>query len=155
MSALKRFALAIDLASRRRDQAAQELLLAQQSELFARDRMAQLQNYAVETETKWISKAQCGTGAELLRHQSQFMNRLQQAIGLQDGVLAQETRKVGGAKEIALAAEYRLVNLKQVVKKKHADVVALQARHEQKQMDEFAAQRSRQTLQALSSGERA
>jgi len=154
MSALKQFALAIDLASKKRDQATQDLMQARRNQLFAEDQMAQLQSYATETESKWTRKAQLGTSPELLRHQTQFMNRLQQAIGLQGGVLAGEEHKVDGAKQFALAAEFRLVNLKQVVKKKHADLTALQARREQKQMDEFAALRSRQVGNRLLTGER-
>jgi len=149
MSGVKSFLLAIDLAGRKRDDAIQVLMQAQRGHLFAQDQLAQLETYATETESKWTVTAQSGTTPEMLRHQYQFMDRLQQAIGLQNGVLENETRKVDAAKRMVLTAEFRLHGLKQVLKKKRADLAALQSRREQKQMDEFAAMRSRQVSTAV------
>jgi len=154
MSGVKSFLLAIDLAGRKRDDAIQGLMQAQRSHLFAQDQLAQLETYAAETESKWTATAQSGTTPEMLRHQYQFMDRLQQAIGLQNGVLGNETHKVDAAKRIVLAAEFRLHGLNQVLKKKRADIAAIQSRREQKQMDEFAAMRSRQVSTGHLTGER-
>src|SRR5659263_543049 len=120
MSAVKSFLLAIDLATRKRDEVAQGLMRVQSAHLFAQDQMSQLEIYAAETVSRWTAAAQVGTTPELLRHHYQFLDRLQQAIGLQQGVLANESRKVAQAKRLVLEAEFRLVSLRQVLKKKQA-----------------------------------
>ena len=143
MSAIKSFLLAIDLATRKRDEVAQALMRVQSAQLFAQDQMSQLEVYADETASRWTVAAQSGTTPELLRHHYQFLDRLQHAIGLQQGVLANETRKVDQAKRLMLEAEFRLLSLQQVMKKKQAGLALIQSRREQKQMDEFAALQTR------------
>lgn len=153
MSAVKSFLLAIDLATRKRDAVAQALMQVQSACLFAQDQMSQLEVYAAETASRWTAAAQSGTTPELLRHHYQFLDRLQHAIGLQQGVLANERRKVDHAKRLLLEAEFRLVSLQQVLKKKQAGLALIQSRREQKQMDEFAALQTRRTTAGNFSGD--
>lgn len=154
MSAVKSVLLAIEVASGRRDQAGKGLLHAQRAHLFAQDQMAQLQTYAAETEAKWATAAQVSTTPELMRHHYQFMERLHHAIGLQVGVLENASQKVEAARRVLLDAEFRLSGLKQVLKKKQADIALVQARREQKQMDEFAALAGGRSERAQFTGER-
>ena len=154
MSAVKSVLLAIEVATRKRDQASQGLQYVQRVLLFAQDQMDQLEIYAAETESRWAVAAQTSTTPELMRHHYQFMDRLHHAIGLQNGVLDNAKRKVDIAKRLVLEAEFRLVNLKQVLNKKQTDVAVQQARREQKQMDEFAALRGGQFAGGYFSGER-
>jgi flagellar FliJ protein len=153
MSVIKSFLLAIDMATRKRDQASQGLMHAKNAYLFAQDQMAQLETYAGETEARWTAAAQISTSPELMRHHYQFMGRLHHAIELQKVALENERRKVELAKRFVLESEYRLISLKQVLEKKRAGLAVLQTRREQKQMDEFAAMRSRQLTVEYSSGE--
>lgn len=153
MSALRSFLLAIDLATRKRDEAAQALMRVQSACLFAQDQMSQLEVYAAETASRWTKAAQSGTTPELLRHHYQFLDRLQQAIGLQQGVLANESRKLEHAKRLVLEAEFRLLSLQQVLKKKQADLALIQSRREQKLMDEFAALQTRRSPGGQFSGD--
>ena len=153
MSAVKSFLLAIDLSTRTRDQAAQDLMRIQSAHLFAQDQMNQLEVYAAETASRWTAAAQIGTTPELLRHHYQFLDRLQHAIGLQQVALANESRKVAHAKRLVLDAEFRLVSLKQVLKKKQTGLALIQTRREQKQMDEFAALQTRRATAGYFSGE--
>jgi flagellar FliJ protein len=139
MKASRSFLLAIDLATRQRDQAAQRLMHARSAYQFAQGQMEQLETYAGETELKWSATARAGTTPELVRHEYQFMNRLQYAIGLQHDVLANESRKVDTAKRLVLEAEFRLASLRQLVKKKQIENALVDARREQKLMDEFAS----------------
>jgi flagellar FliJ protein len=152
MSAIKSLLLAIDLATRKRDQASQVVLGVQNAQMFAQQQMGQLQTYATETEARWQAAAQVMTTPELMQHHYQFMDRLHHAIGLQESALETAARKTDAAKRLALEAEFRLVNLKQVLKKKEADMNILQSRREQKQMDEFAAMQARQTTGVFSNG---
>ncbi len=139
MSGVKVVLLAIDLETRKRDQASGVLKHVQQAHLFAQNQMAQLEVYAAETESRWVASAQNSTTPELMRHHYQFMDRLHYAINLQKDVLENSTRKVDTAKQLVLDVEFRLASLKQVLKKKNAEINALQNKREQKQMDEFAA----------------
>ena len=139
MSGVKVVLLAIDLETRKRDQASGVLKHVQQAHLFAQNQMAQLEVYAAETESRWVASAQNSTTPELMRHHYQFMDRLHYAINLQKGVLENSSRKVDTAKQLVLDVEFRLASLKQVLKKKNVEINALQNKREQKQMDEFAA----------------
>ncbi|MDO8262406.1 MAG: flagellar export protein FliJ [Gallionella sp.] len=154
MSAVRSFLLAIEMATRKRDQANQDLMRVQNAHVFAQNQMAQLETYAGETESRWTAAAQVSTSPELMRHHYQFMDRLHHAIGLQNGALENEVRKVVAAKKLVMEAEFRLISLKQVLKKKQADISVLQSRREQKQMDEFAALRGGQSTGGYFSGER-
>lgn len=154
MSAVKSFLLAIELATRQRDQASQVLSHAQRNHLFAQNQLSQLETYAAETESRWAAAAKNSTSRELLQHHYQFMGRLYHAIGLQKGTLDNEDRKVALATQRVLDAEFRLLGLKQVLKKKQADLAALQTRREQKQMDEFASIRSSQLTGEYFRGDR-
>lgn len=154
MTGLRSFLLAIEMATSKRDQASQDSMRVQRGHLFAQDQMAQLETYAAETESRWTAAAQISTTPELMRHHYQFMARLQHAIGLQKDVLENESRKVVAANRRVLEAEFRLISLKQVLKKKQADMAILHARREQKQMDEFAAMQTRQSTRGYFSGER-
>ena len=147
--------LAIEMATRKRDQASQDAAQVKSGYLFAQDQMTQLQTYAAETEARWTTAAQISTTPELMRHHYQFMGRLDQAVVLQQGVLEGESRRLAFAQRLVLEAEFRLVSLKQVLKKKQADMAVLQSRRDQKQMDEFAALQTRRTKDEHLSGERA
>lgn len=154
MSAVKSVMLAVEVATGKREQVAKGLLHVLRTHTFAQDQMAQLESYAAETEARWAAAAQISTTPELMRHHYQFMDRLQHAIGLQIGVLESTARNVELAKRLLLEAEFRLASLKQVLKKKQTDLRFLQTRREQKQMDEFAAQRSQRSAHTNVNGER-
>ncbi len=138
--------LAVDLAIVKRDQAMVVLQAHRRSHEFAQGQMDQLQQYATETEQRWTVGAQVGTTPELLHHHYQFMARLQQAVVLQQGTLSATAAKVQAAEQQVLQAEFRIASLKQVLAKRQGELMGLQQRQEQKQMDEFA---SMQTLRQV------
>ena len=153
MSALKSILLAIDVATRRRDQFGKKLAEIQQTQQFAQDQMEQLQTYATDTDARWTSAAQIRATPELMRHHYQFMDRLHHAIDLQGGVLGDLQRQVEAARKIMLEAEFRLSSLKQVLKRKQAEIYVIETRREQRQMDEFAALQFRRTARENPMGE--
>jgi flagellar FliJ protein len=153
VSAVKSFLLAIEMATRKRDEANQDLMRAQNAHAFAQNQMSQLETYAAETEARWAAAAQVSTSPELMRHHYQFMDRLHHAMGLQKGALVNEVGKVELVKKRVLEAEFRLISLKQILKKKQGDIARLESRRDQKQMDEFAALRGGQLTGGLFSGE--
>ena len=143
MSAVKSVLLAIVVATRKRDQAGRVLMQVQRAWAFAQDQLNQLESSAAETDVRWMAAAQVGATTELIRHHYQFMDRLQHAIGLQKGAVDSACQRVDAAKQLVIEAEFRLAGLKQVLKKKQADIALLETRRDQKQMDEFAALRHR------------
>jgi flagellar protein FliJ len=145
--------LAIDLATQQRDGLAKDLAKVQRALRFSQAQMAQLQGYAQETDGRWMANATRALTPELLRHHFQFMNRLQQAIGLQDDAIAQVLQQLQQAQQALLQAEFRLSGLKQVVKARQATERRRQSRAEQRETDEFAALRHARNRPQLLRGE--
>jgi flagellar FliJ protein len=144
--------LAIDLAVAKRDHVLAELNRRLQAHAFAQSQLDQLRQYADETELRWAQAAQKSTTPELLHHHYQFMGRLQQAIELQQGVLASCLGQLTSAQQTMLQAEFRLAGLKQVLSKRRQEQTKIEQRRDQKQMDEFAAMQTlRQARQKLES----
>lgn len=150
MTGQRSLLLAIDLATSRRDESLAELQRAEHSQAFAQDQMNQLQQYAQETEARWMQGAQVSTSPEMLHHHYQFMARLNQAIVLQEGVLASHRQQVEAARQQLMQAEFRLASFKKVLATRQAAIAKIRQRQEQKQMDEFASQQTQrqQRIQA-------
>jgi flagellar protein FliJ len=146
MSILNSLSLAIDLTTRKRDQAMMVLQHLPRLHEASQNQMSQLEGYAAETEQKWAATAKLGSTPELMGHHYQFMARLHHAINLQQDVLNGAAQKVEAARRLTMDSELRLVSLRLALKKKQADMAQLQGRREQKQMDEFAALQSRRLL---------
>lgn len=138
MSDMKSLALAIEVATRKRDQADQALRQAQRAVQHAQGQFDQLESYAADTEARWATASAVRVSAELMQHQHHFMQRLRHAIGLQSGVLADLLRQVEAARQRRVQDELRLAALQQLLKKNLAIRVQQEARREQKQMDELA-----------------
>ncbi len=139
MSALKSVQLAIEHASLQRDELVKIVARIERGLTHAKGQMAQLEGYALDTDARWTASAARGLSAELVRHQYQFMDRLQHAIGMQAGVLANTQSQLAQAKSNLLRAEIRLSGLNQVLKVRQAVVVRKQQRREQRHTDEYAA----------------
>lgn len=151
MSQLRSFVLAIELATRQRDELARALVRAEKTLQFAQNQMHQLEGYATETDARWLRPTPDGRTTELLRHHYQFMGRLQQAIGLQSGVMSNTGQQVEKAKQLLMQAECRLAALNQILKTRQTELLRLEARREQRQTDEFAAmQHARKQLTSRS-----
>lgn len=153
MSTLRALALAIELATERRDEAGRQLMQLQRTYLQAQHQMDQLRNYAEDSEARWLGSAQVSTSTGILQHHYQFMDRLRHAIGLQDGVLADQWQQIEAARRLVQEAEVRLAVLQKTMERKLRERSALMARREQKQMDEFAAMQHVRSMVRLHSGE--
>ena len=138
MSALKSLALAIEVAERARDQADQAWQQARRGVQFARGQLEQLESYAADTEARWATAAAVTVSAELMQHHQHFMQRLRHAAGLQSGVVSDLERQAEAARLQRVQKEVRLKALQQLLEKKLAARAQLDARREQKQMDELA-----------------
>ena len=151
MSELKSVQLAIELATRDRDELAKIVARVERNLVFGHNQMAQLEGYAAETDSRWLSSASRQLSQELIRHHYQFMDRLQQAIALQSSTIANTERQLEQGKGNLLRAEFRLFGLNQVLKSRQAALSRAEQRREQRQTDEFAAmQYARNRAQPMS-----
>lgn len=154
MSALKSVLLAIELATLQRDELTKTVVRMERNLGFARGQMAQLQGYAADTDARWTGSASRGISLELVRHQYQFMDRLQQAITMQSGVIANAERQVELAKANVLRAEFRLSGLNQILKTRQTDMQRTKKRRDQRHTDEFAAMQHARNRALPMSGEK-
>ena len=139
MPVLKSIRLALQVATAQRDDAGRVLAQIQRGYSDAQDQMAQLESYAAQTESRWSVSSQVLAAPEIVHHYYQFMARLQQAMDLQGNVVADLHHQTTVAQRLMLEFEIRIAGLGQVLERKHAVALRLQAGREQKQNDEFAA----------------
>ena len=139
MSALKSILLAIDVATRQRDEVGKGLAQIRRNWHGAQEQIGQLESYAADTESKWAVSSQVRATPEVMQHYYQFMERLQQAIGLQRQVVSGLEHEFSAAKKLLLGADIRLASLNQLLAKRQSAVQRIEAGRDQKQMDEFAA----------------
>lgn len=139
MSSGGALSVAVEVASRTRDEARSLLQNARSAQQAAHEQMAQLQGYAQETQDRWGLRANAQVQPEVMYHHYQFMDRLHHAVGLQTTVVGDHEARVSAAQQALLAAELRLASLQKLMEKRRKEWVQLQARREQKQTDERAA----------------
>ncbi len=154
MSELKSVLLAIEHASLRRDELLKAAARVERNLGFARDQLGQLTAYAADTDRRWIASTARSLTVELVHHQYQFMERLQNAITLQTDVIAGIATQWQQAKGFVMQAEVRLAGLNQILKTRQANLLQRQRRREQRQTDEFAAMLFSRNRARPMSGER-
>ena len=73
--------VAVEMATRQRDEARRVLQHAQGAQRAAQDQLQVLQGYAQETENRWGMRAQATVAPEVMIHHYHFMGRLDHAAG--------------------------------------------------------------------------
>ena len=155
MTALRGLLVAIELATRQRDDAGQALAQAVRRVDRAREQMEQLQSYATDTSARWSVASQASATPQIVGHYYQFMERLEQTIGLQQGVIQDLQLQRQTANRVLLDAELRIAGLNQVLEQRRAELAREQAQRDQKESDELAAQMHRRVAQARNTGRNA
>lgn len=153
MSNIASLMVAVEVASRKRDDARkvlQDTLSAQQA---ACDQLEQLEGYARETEGRWGMKADAAVKPEVMYHHYQFMDRLGSAALLQTGVVNDQSQRVTIAKRVLMDAELRLASLRKVMEKRRHDLDQQEMRRDQKQTDERASLQVRSPMHGTQSQE--
>lgn len=153
MSNLKSLMVAVEVATRKRDDARKVLQDAQAAQRAASDQLGQLEGYARETEARWGMKADTVMQPEVMYHHYQFMDRLGHAALLQNGVVGDQAQRVDVARRSLLETELRLASLRKVTEKRRHDLEQLQMRRDQKQTDERAALQYRNAIHGTPSQE--
>ena len=145
MTMLRGLLVAIDVARHKRDEAGLVLAQVQRNRDNAQSQMEQLQGYAADTESRWSGPAQGSATPQIMGHYYQFMDRLQQTIALQQGVIAEWQRQCETAKRFLLEADVRVAGLSRLLVKKRLVLARAQEQREQKESDEIAARQPRRT----------
>ncbi len=143
MTAHSGLVLAVELATRRRDEAGQALARVLRKRDHAQLQIDQLQSYAADTQARWSVAAQTSATPQIVGHYYQFMARLEQTVVLQQGVIADVERQGQLARRFLLDAEVRVAGLARLLEKRRVEVDRIGAKREQKQSDEFAARQHR------------
>lgn len=143
MTAIGGLQVAIDLATRQRDDAG--LALAQIVRRFdhARQQLEQLQSYAADTAARWSVTSQASATPQIIGHYYQFMERLDQTITMQQGAIEDVQRQREAARQVLLEAEVRKAGLGRLLEKRRSELARIQSQREQRQSDELAAQMHR------------
>jgi flagellar protein FliJ len=131
--------LAIDMAVQQRDARLTALGQAQGRLRIGQQQQDQLQSYANDTDSRWASGASVAISAELVRHHYQFVGRLQHAIGMQEGVIANLVRQQEASRAELAQAEAKVAGLRKVLASRLEAAEQVAQRREQAQMDEMAA----------------
>ncbi|OYU46719.1 MAG: flagellar export protein FliJ [Burkholderiales bacterium PBB4] len=145
--------LAIELATQYRDACQTALAAARRSVLQDQEQRNQLQAYADDKDRRWLEAGNTQFSAELVKHHYQFMERLQQAVGMQSGVIKNAEAAAARAASALMDAEVRLAALKEVLQVRTRAREALLNKREQKQTDEFATQQYIRRRTAFEKGE--
>lgn len=139
MSALNALMVAIDLATRKRDEARDQLRQREQAQSAAQQQMDQLLAYNQEMQERWAVRSGARFQPQVMYHQRQFMLRLEHAIELQTKALREHELRVQAARQALTNAELRLKSLEKVVEMRRRDMALAEQRRDQKQTDERAA----------------
>ena len=153
VSNLSGIQLAIDLAAKQRDTCHRNLAMLERHFTSAHAQMEQLRSYAADKDAGWIDATPGVFSGELLRHHYQFVGRLQQAMGMQAGVLNHANGQVNDARALLASAEIRLEGLSRILKLRMSTKDMLFKRREQKQTDDFASQQYARKRSDIEQGE--
>jgi flagellar FliJ protein len=155
MSDFNSIALAVQLATRKRDELVIALANAASAVNGSLEQMGQLQRYADETDSRWIAGNAAIYSLELVKHHFQFVDRLQHAISLQGETIAQLELLHEKTRRELLDSEIRVHVLTKVLRSRKQLMQVKLSRREQRQMDEMATnQFMRMKYQELTGGTR-
>lgn len=135
--------LAIEFTQKKRDALARQWQALRQDADFAQEQLKLLDNYAMETQSRWELRSRSATPQMVLQQNYKFLDKLEAAISMQKDVAADKDVKCDQKRQLWTQAEQRVQVLQRYQKLCLAKHQAKVLKLEQKQTDEFALQRSR------------
>lgn len=135
--------VAIELATRKRDEAGQALALLVRKHGNAQIQLDQLQSYAADTQARWSMASQVSATPQIVGHSYQFMARLDDTVVLQQNVIADALRQCQTARKLLVEADVRVAGLTRLLDQRQREIARRAAQREQKESDEFAARQHR------------
>ncbi|WP_119157483.1 flagellar export protein FliJ [Caldimonas tepidiphila] len=132
--------LVLEQAQRARDAAQAASERADQALQAAERQAAQLGQYRGEYQQRWSTRfrTEGGTSGVLNCYQG-FMQRIEEAIGHQQQMLAHAARQQARARAELLQCETRVASVQRLIERRRSEALASARRHEQKTTDEQAA----------------
>ena len=146
MTSLVSVQMAIDLATRERDQSIQEVSQARRVLQSCQDQFDQLSSYAQETQVRWVTSSRGVATTAVMHHYYQFMDKLHHAMAMQSQVLQEATRRVETLQVKLLESEFKLASRQTLCDSMRLAQHRWRDRMEQKQVDEMAAAQHRRNL---------
>lgn len=124
----------------KRDAALAEWRDAERQEQAAREQADALLSYRGDYRKRWAAQFAASAPIEILRCYQGFVDRLEQAIGAQQGVAAQAAMRVQAARERLRHRETKVATVQRLIERRLHAAAQREHRREQKISDE-AAQR--------------
>ncbi|HMM73904.1 MAG TPA: flagellar export protein FliJ [Rhodocyclaceae bacterium] len=131
----------IEFATRQTDEAARNLGRLLENEREGQHRLELLQRYRREYEARFVTAARQGLSREEWRNYQTFMYRLEQAVEAQTRDLTQAQGRSESGKAEWVSQRNRLKAYDALSARQQQQLLVDQARREQRQSDEHAAQR--------------
>ncbi|MGQ0709280.1 MAG: flagellar export protein FliJ [Rhodoferax sp.] len=145
--------LAIAVAQRQRDAMRVQLHDRQLALHAAREQLSQLQSYATQSDARMVHQGASWSSMEAARHHFQFMQRLQQAMGLQTHAVERAVRLEEDALRQLAQAQTRVKALETLLQQRVQQARARVHKREQAATDEIALQAFVRRSPASSMGE--
>jgi flagellar FliJ protein len=121
-----------------RDLAQSALRQAENAARRAADQHAQLLAYRAEYEGRWSAQFNLGGTVEILACYRSFMQRLDQALALQERQATLSAAQIGPARRVLLECERRVASVRKLLDRRLAERAHVGRQREQKQTDELA-----------------
>lgn len=131
----------LDLAVKQRDAALVALQQAEAHGTQLLEQARQLATYRSDTQQRNPATQGRCAAIELLRCHDGFMQRLEQAVTVQQQSLASSQRRAATLKSQLLAHELRVASVKKLAERRLQAAERIGAQREQRQSDEAASQR--------------
>src|SRR5262245_34583090 len=142
MKRLQLLGLLLEREQGRRDEAQEAVRAALRSEEGARTQLDGLTTYRGEYCARWSAQFAQSSTIEILRCYQAFMERLDQAIGQQQGVVRSAQAGVEAARKRLVEREIRVATVERLIARRRALLARIQDRRDQKNLDELPQRRS-------------
>jgi flagellar protein FliJ len=131
----------LEIAERERDEAQARLLQAEQAARRHTLQLQQLQQYRSEYGSRAPGQAGLAASITLLRSHHDFMQRLEQAMGQQLGLVQSAELRTQQLRQELLAQQTRLAGVQKLLQRRLLDQERMAEQQEQRRSDELALQR--------------
>jgi flagellar FliJ protein len=126
-------------AERERNAAMAEAKRVELEHRNAQRQAEQLLTYRRDYEARWSSQFSRSGGIDIVHCYQGFVTRLGQAIEVQQRVTLLAAQRLESAQAAWQAQEMRVASVRKLIERRGKEMLGVEARHEQKQLDEHAA----------------
>ena len=131
----------LDHAARERDETLAVLMQAEDQTRRLREQLQQLQAYHADYSARAPGQGGHAVAIDQLRSHHAFMQRLDQALGQQQGLLEGADAHAALQRQVLLERETRVASVRKLIERRTQEQQRSAARREQQRSDEAAARR--------------